>query len=1346
MRRRRNADAPSTTDETTDVIGSDSSNSSNSSDIETSGSAAAPNAAPPEPQPTEVDGVAAAAAKPPRRRRKTAELAAPSEPVPGAAETPTAPETEAAPTEEKPKRTTRRRTPKTDAAEAPAGAVAAPEIPYPDTGAPTVAEAPAGVVLPSEEAAAELAAEDAVTGGRTSRGRRSRSRRGANAAAAAETPEAAPTPIAQANVPQAVASTGDAEEVVASGAGEAAALAETIAEAASDAEAQESRTRRTRGLRRRPAAGAQFVAAPTLAAEITPEPAAAPAETEALGETEPGSEVPKRTRGLRRRTPTARTAAGGGAAAAPVPTLSAAAAPAEPIPPPYQPLPQETLSRLPETRVVVRGGLPELQVNGTPRLPLWFFVNTENAESPEDGQDVAVREIRMAYEAGIRAFSVLAHLPWKTRSGERRYDVLDNALQIVAENAPDALILPRLIFSPLASWERAHPDEMTQYPDGERSDVSLASRAFWEGEADEALRAAVEHVAQGPHAGRVFGFYLEHGEWLFEKGRGYDVSPANRAGFRAWLRQKYRRDQVALRAAWHDGTVTFDSAEIPSWPPPAGSTLFFSPREQRWTDFHEYSSDTVAQVILRLGKAVKEASGSRSAVAVSYGYTLELPRAYSGHLALGQLLASPNIDILTGPVSYSGRTPGGSATFPAPIESITLAGKLWVSEDDSKTYLASDQTPDTYNPKIATLDGTRAVQARNFGAALARGTGVSWMDLWGEGWLDDREAWHGIAYLRHLADLSALRRHSETAADAAPVPEPDVAVLVDERSFFGVRADEFLLGHLVSQQRDALLRSGARVGFYLLTDLAKPDFPRTPKLLLFLNAYRIPGSVRAAIRERFQDGGRTLAWLFAPGALDQAGGDAATKDLYEVVGMQLRQQPWGSKAGTQVLSSVRSPLTDAVRGQKIGEETRFNPTYYVSDPKAQALGEYTQTGNPSLAVRKHARWQSVFLGEPASLTVALLRGLYRLAGVPIYTVDDDATWVGDRLICLHSAPGGGTTVFQAAEGALMDLLTGETLTSGGWGARLSMPPRGTRLLFYGSPSEIARFGGDTSMAPLGLSEEELPPPPAPFVFENEPAGAARRGQPASSAARAAEVDPEDAALFEAALEREFPFEGDEDADEAAEAVETLGAGQTAESADGAGRKKRRRRRRGRGRGREGAEAEEGGDESAADRANEDTDEGVTETDIVYEGEAPGTVIFDSADLSDVVRMPPSAESAAAPRPRPSLEELLPQSDLLDGSELPPIPEEFLPLADEEFGITAASGAAAPPTVEAEADAVTSEEAPAATGRRPRRGGTRYRRGRRLNAGESSGDDATESTEATESPAESIPPAAEPGIE
>ncbi len=862
--------------------------------------------------------------------------------------------------------------------------------------------------------------------------------------------------------------------------------------------------------------------------------------------------------------------------------------PPEPVKPAYIPLPKEVLNRLPESGVGKEAGRVILRVDGTPFLPVAFFVNTET--NPDD-RSIAEREIRLAYQRGVRLFTFLAHLPWPAKDGGRRTDALDSILEFVAANAPDAKLIPRLMFAPPPAWTRRHPEDMAVHESGPTDDVSMASRAFWEDDADAALRAAVEHVAQGPHAQRVIGFYLERAEWFFDRDAGYDRSKCNQAGFRRWLRQRYKNSVVALRAAWHDGGVTFDNADVPVWPPPAGYPAgvgqFLGPREHRWTDYHEYASHSVAGVLLGLARAVKEASGGRSLVAVSYGYTLELPRAHSGHLALATVLDSPDIDILTGPVSYSGRQPGGSAPQPSPIDSVALAGKLWITEDDTKTHLSTDDGSD-FNVRVPTESGTQAVHLRNFGAAMAKGTGISWMDLWGEGWLDNRETWEFLGGLREVMETYTA------SPDRAQAPDgPDVAVLVDEKSFYGVRNDE-LLQHMVADQRDTLARSGARYGIYLQSDLAKPDFPTTPRLLLFLNPFHIEPAVRIAIRDRFQDDGRTLAWVYAPGILD-----GSVSEVAELVGMHLKLQPWGSRVGTTVRAGTRSRLTERLPEPRFGLDRRCDPSVSVVDPRAEILGEYP-TGNTSLAYRKHARWQSVFIGDPG-LSIALLRGLYRLAGVPVYTVEDDVCWVGDGVACFHSDPGGGTRIMLPTDAALYDVGYDETLASGGRGARFTIPPHGTRLLAFGDPESLRRdYDVDCAAGTPGFDVSEVPEI-ARFVFDESVAVAERP------------VPEADARLFAETVARLTSTEPESESEA------------TEEDGGAAGRSSRRRRRR-RGRGGES-------------------------------GELP-------AEVGDTL---PTDGGTTEERPRPTLEELLPAAVEIPEGELPPVPEEFLPLDEASLG-------------------------------------------------------------------------------
>lgn len=887
--------------------------------------------------------------------------------------------------------------------------------------------------------------------------------------------------------------------------------------------------------------------------------------------------------------------AGDGAIATPIAPIFA------PIVPEYAPLPAETLERLPQVVVAQNNGVPQLLFNDSPVLPAFLFVNTEVADEPEVAREIAASQIKRAYASGVRLFTLLAHLPWKRKAGDRRFDSLDDVYAIVAENAPDAFVLPRLIFSPPASWERTNPDEMAAYANGELGDVSIGSDAFWNGEAKDALRAAIEHLAEGENAARTLGVYLEHGEWFQSKGTGADRSPANTAAFREWLKYQYRNNEVTLRSAWYDGSVTFETAEIPEPEKFTAASsvngtqpVFLGEREMRIADFYAYTSSITADRIVQLGGIAKEASAGRLAVAVSYGYTLEIARPNCGHYALGDVLSSPNIDILTAPLSYGGRLPGGSAPLPVPVDSIHLAGKLFVAEDDTKTHLALRPTEDIYNPKIATEEGTRAVHARNIGTVLAKGCGISWMDLWGEGWLNDDATWEHLGSLVGLMETVAdMRRNAST-----PVSAPHVAIFVDEQSLFDMSGDEepTLLPQLIGRHRDLFARAGASVGYYLLSDLLKPEFPTTPRLFIFLNAFHLPVNIRTALQSRWQNDGRTFAWLFAPGVRES--GNIA--ELSETIGIQLRLQPWGSRTGT-VVTDGRFALTENAKGERFGEEKRVNPSLTVVDPKAQVLGEYVTSGNPSLAYRKHARWQSVFVGE-RDMPLPLIRGLYRLAGIPIVTPDDDVVQVaGDGFAAVHSAQSGGMTLYSPtrSEAAVYDVVSGELLGGAGYGVRVETSARATRLLVWATPDELSsRFNLVPEIwetASPALTKEELPALASAFVFESGNSVPPGPASPRITAAAAAaipqptrlypvelSVSAEDIAQFEAALAGEIALLDKED-----------DAGTESE----ASRKKRRRRRRG-GRG-EKASTDTGENEDGTEEEGTEGETDIESADAVF---------------------------------------------------------------------------------------------------------------------------------------------------
>lgn len=954
-----------------------------------------------------------AVARPVRRRRKATTTkktegeaslplveAAPSTDVPPSAEAasveqpePSAPAAEEPPAAPKKRRTTRKRTTKVKAVET-AQPVAEPSVPSEPAAAPVEAVAAEGVSSEAAPVLAETAPAPAETPS-------------APTEAAATTTEVAPTPKKR-RAPRRKAAA-KAEPAPAPSVEEPiSATAEAPAE---------------------PMVVAEAVAAPV--AEVEKKPEAKPKPTRSRS---------RKSKRVAAEAPAAETAA--------VTKESVAEAPTKPERPSRRRAKREEgqADLTVGARVAVRKGCPEIQVRGESIPPVLFFGSTDEQANLQ----TATSEIHRAAQAGVRLFSTLAELPCPLAPEDRAYDAMDARIQAIIDACPTAYVIPRIVFVPAPGWQKQYPDEVNHYIDGTTDDPSIASDRFWS-EAVESIRSMVEHIDRTTFGTRVVGYHLERGEWFHSVDSGYDRSFANREAFRQWLRTKYKNSEVALRAAWRDSAVQFYTAEIPELPTnPAPERAFFEPRRERqWIDFLEYTSECTADRLVTLAKAVKEATQEHALVSVCYGYTYEFGHTFSGHLALGKLLSSNSIDIVSGPPSYRERQAGKSGAAPSPVDSFTVHGKLWISEDDTKTYLApAGADADDYNPRIETREATQQVHLRAIGQSLARQTGIGWMDLWGDGWLDADGIWETLGGFQTV--YKGLMKNRKATS-------PEVVILVDERSLTHVQKGEAFVRRLLSDQRDAALRCGASVGFYLQTDVSARTFPIDAKLYVFLNPYRVTAEQRTAIRSRLQNGNKTVVWMYAAGVCDDRG--EADDSAMEIVGISVRQQPWNSEVGSRI-TDTRHPITEQLQAKTIGIRERLNPSFYVDDdaPNVTVLAEYAQTGHPSIAVRQYNSWRSVFCGEP-TLTAELLRGLCHYAGVHLYTANaDDFVYAGNGWATIHSTKDGPKSISLPSGCSLYDLVEQKVVADDLSEYRFSMRARTTRVFYVGPRDEMVRQG------------------------------------------------------------------------------------------------------------------------------------------------------------------------------------------------------------------------------------------------------------------------------------------------
>ncbi|HLK13427.1 MAG TPA: hypothetical protein VKT78_01360 [Fimbriimonadaceae bacterium] len=700
-------------------------------------------------------------------------------------------------------------------------------------------------------------------------------------------------------------------------------------------------------------------------------------------------------------------------------------------------------------RVAVLNGIPTIVKNHRAYPPIFFFGNS----SDERRAATVEEEMRMAGEAGIHLHCHLIELEVDEATVDASANFAAYLLGQSIRTDPDAQVFFRVLFVPPRNWQATFPDAAYNTSDGMLADPSICDDAFW-GVANKCLELFVRKMRLAQGSEHVMGLHLDRAEWFVPEGRGYDTSNGALKKFREWAETRYSDDEVMLRAAWFDGRASFDNLTIPLSDEPHHDGDRFvraSRKQRRYVDYHLFLSDATAARIGELAYTVKATSEGYYLVGASYGYTFEWSHPASGHLALGKLLRTREVDIIGGPPSYRNREPGGSAAFPCPVDSVSLNGKLFISEEDFKTKLGADHhEPDDFNPIIKTPQALEGVHWRGAGEALAHGGGVCWMDLWGNGWLKTPAIWSRAG---KVAQGMARRLGS-------PLKDPDVAVFIDERAL-AYLVDTEAFTFLVQNVRECVLRSGLSAGFFLLSDLSfREKFPDA-KLYLFLNAWDIRPELRAAIKNRLQQDGKVLFWLYAAGLFD--GGRESLERAREVTGIALKPQPFHSKSGTTVLNR-RHPLCGAFPDRGLVGGTKLEPSYFAIPEDALVLGEYTQTGLPSFVIKEFgqgdpsSQWTSVFLGEP-TVSPGLIRALGQLAGAHVYDFHEDVVHVNPPFLTVHCASAGPRTLTLPPNWSAYDLQGGTYEPTEANSIRFNAAEGSTRNFLIGPQAELEGLVG-----------------------------------------------------------------------------------------------------------------------------------------------------------------------------------------------------------------------------------------------------------------------------------------------
>ena len=659
-------------------------------------------------------------------------------------------------------------------------------------------------------------------------------------------------------------------------------------------------------------------------------------------------------------------------------------------------------------------GNPRLLINGKVRPPVFSFGNSMGA--------VVYQEFARAGAFGQDLVQFQMSLPWGGASG----GMIEQTLQA----NPNALIMPRINITPPSWWINQHLDQRILTQDGQplpardtlaQGAPSPASDLFID-EVKWQIQEFIQNIHNSPYKNRIIGYhltYLSYGEWFYPEPneRYMDFSEINRIKFVEWLKVRYANDINQLNTAWGTSYSIFAAAQIPpasDWE--VGDDGLFRdpavPRARRVADFLRYENELIASRIDELGQWVKTLTSGRSLVAAFYGYQNELLNnggsrgiGHSGHLGLRKLLTSPNIDIICSPVSYYDRDAGGPCEMMSITDSISEAGKFYLQENDSTTYLVDpSQGPFSWISWYSTEFDTHNCMRRDFGHVLSHNMAMWWMDLGSDGRYNSDSIENNMHQM--------LDTYTDSIANNSG-RETQVALIYDEESYYYLKAScQNLTMPNGYEQRSIFQELGAQVGYYQIADLNK--VPSSVKLFVFVNPFHINAEKKAAINA-LKKNGRTLLWLYAPGYVTTT--SLSTSNMKDLTGITLTRNPSTINAAVQIVSG-NNLVGRSLSGHSFGTNWgSVSPTFYGSTADgSMVLGNYTATGQPGILMKEFSGWRSIFCGTP-KLSVPFLRVVARLADINLIGDGDnqntaDALDYNGRYLYVYARDHAGRRCFQ----------------------------------------------------------------------------------------------------------------------------------------------------------------------------------------------------------------------------------------------------------------------------------------------------------------------------------------------
>ncbi|MFA5814244.1 MAG: beta-galactosidase [Bacteroidales bacterium] len=675
-------------------------------------------------------------------------------------------------------------------------------------------------------------------------------------------------------------------------------------------------------------------------------------------------------------------------------------------------------------------------------------------------------------DAGFDIFNIIdGGNPWVADS---LYDFqetdeynLDKLITDFLFGKPDAKIIVRLGYGyPRNFWWAVENKDEQAVPHWRNFGRKMPSYASlkWREEAGKALEVTVRHLEER-FGNNIIGYLPGNGSCAenFEQyayteiadryTNGYqmgDYSEPMQRAYRAYVKDKYKTID-AINSIYGLKLQSFSELKIPEVDQRlnAGIGILRSIRdEQAVLDYYEIFNRQVYETVVFFAKKVKEATNRNKLVFVFYGYNwVEQPsggitQARSGHVNLEEVISCPDVDYIAAPYEYSFRQLEGVVSGQGVVGSVIRRGKQYLHEFDGSTYLKNCWPSDHHNPTTPAESGN--LLRRDMTKALMEGTSLWFMDLAGG-------MFSSPAMISELKKTLTIGREIYFKAG---FDNRQVAVVLQSRDGFYYREGEALRAPLIQQFKQfELERMGLGYDDLLLEDLKYLDPKSTEqyKVWIFPSSVHFDDSQLELIKKHCMRNGNHILWVYAPGALSEAGIDL--RRMEQITGFKYgyTMEP-GELAvktiegGQGYLAGRKSPIVYGTYGELSpdfinyysslrhypGSDVGFSvsPRFYITEAD-HILGYLPDIKNQpaGFAVKNMGNWVSVYSAAPLVPKI-ILRNIARTAGCHVYTDFPGQTYQSQNYVGFFAHETGTCTIKLPYRSRVTDVYNNLVISEG----------------------------------------------------------------------------------------------------------------------------------------------------------------------------------------------------------------------------------------------------------------------------------------------------------------------------